>query len=197
MDRPTGRPAGRAQRVKTDGPARPVGVQDLRFVRRAAPRRGHPHDSPLSSFGAAPSQRCALRPPIFPPIAQKQSSRPITGRPWCDSKWVDHLGGLIPGVESRVANACGDLVSLRGATSTLRHFSLRKHRQRCGGLVTRTGRRKPGAEIQFCSQRRPLRRAPALLTTHSRSEFGLRHLRAGALLHKKEHTPSLANLCPA
>jgi len=59
------------------------------------PRCGHPRDSPLSSFGAAPSPRYALRPPIFPPIAQKQSSRPITGRPWRDTKWVDHFGGFM------------------------------------------------------------------------------------------------------
>lgn len=64
------------------------------------------------------------RPPLsatFPPVAQKQSSRLIIGRPWCDSKQADHFGGLIPLGGSRGANASGDTSSLRGRTSTLRH----------------------------------------------------------------------------
>lgn len=39
--------------------------QDLRFVRRAARDAGTRVAHPSLSFGAAPSPRCALRPPFF------------------------------------------------------------------------------------------------------------------------------------
>lgn len=67
-------------------------VQDLRFVRRAARVAGTRATHPSLRSGLRP-----LRAPSanFPPIAQKQSSRPITGRPWRDTKWVDHFGGFM------------------------------------------------------------------------------------------------------
>jgi hypothetical protein len=87
------------------------------FVRRAA-RCGHPSGSPLTFV-----RGCAISalPRSVPPVAQKQSSRLIIGRPWCDSKQADHFGGLIPLGGSRGANASGGTLSLRGRTSTLRH----------------------------------------------------------------------------
>ena len=59
-------------------------------------------------------------PNFHPPVAQKQSSRPIIGRPWCNTKRADqpsplrsygsasHFGGLTLGARGRGANACGD-----------------------------------------------------------------------------------------
>ena len=54
------------------------------------PVRGHPLDSPLTFVrGCAIS---ALPRYVYPLVAQKQSSRPIIGRPWCNTKRADQFG---------------------------------------------------------------------------------------------------------
>ena len=137
MDRPSGRPAGRAQRVK----AARCKSSALFVVRPAlrAPARFTPHFcSGLRHLRAARSVR-------HWPVAQKQSARPISEGRRSVTVQANQFRRVNP-----VGIRCAD--SLRN----LRGKFLCKHRQRCSGFVNRRGRRKPGAEIHICLSRRPV-----------------------------------------
>lgn len=87
-----------------------TGMQVLRFVPRAAHVVGARACHPSQARGCAIS---TLRPPTFPPVAQKQSTRLIIGRPWRTTRQADHFGRLIARCPARKAGARATRPSLR------------------------------------------------------------------------------------
>ena len=87
------------------------------FARRTARFTGSRSAHP---FGAAPSSRCRA-----PSACSSRAEQPTDNRPTLAQYQAGGpFGELIPQGRSRDANACGDRVSLRGGTSTLRQPSL-------------------------------------------------------------------------
>jgi hypothetical protein len=106
--------------------ALPAGFEGLRRRARTRDSAGQPvfQGRSVDHEGSTPFPSPYF---CFSRVAQKQGNRLITDRPRSVTVREDHFisicGGLISEAESRVANAYGDFVSLRGRTSALRHFS--------------------------------------------------------------------------